>query len=96
MAPDAHLINLRVLDDQGVGRVSDVIDAIDWAIDNKDRYAIRILNLSLGAPVDESYVDPWTGDPIVWNPETRVLSLPISAAGMFRYEPVRWRVGADD
>ena len=59
VAPDAHLINLRVLDDQGMGRVSDVIDAIDWAIANKDRYAIRILNLSLGAVVDESYVvDP--------------------------------------
>ena len=57
VAPDAHLINLRVLDDQGVGRVSDVIDAIDWAIENKDRYAIRVLNLSLGATVDESYVD---------------------------------------
>ena len=57
VAPGAHLINLRVLDDQGVGRVSDLIDAIDWAIENKDRYAIRILNLSLGAPVDESYLD---------------------------------------
>ena len=57
IAPGAHLINLRVLDDQGVGRVSDVIDAIDWAIENKDCYGIRILNLSLGAPVDESYLD---------------------------------------
>ena len=57
VAPGAHLLSLRVLDDQGIGRVSGVIDAIDWAIENKDRYAIRILNLSLGAPVDESYVD---------------------------------------
>ena len=57
VAPGAHLLSLRVPDDQGIGRVSGVIDAIDWAIENKDRYAIRILNLSLGAPVDESYVD---------------------------------------
>ena len=68
IAPGAHLISLRVLDDEGIGRVSDVIDAIDWAIENKDRYGIRILNLSLGAPVDESYLD----DPLAMAAERAV------------------------
>ena len=29
----------------------DVIDAIDWAIDNQKAFNIRVINLSLGAPV---------------------------------------------
>ena len=29
MAPGAHLINLRVLDDTGAGQVADVVEAID-------------------------------------------------------------------
>ena len=33
MAPGAHLLNLKVLGADGTGKVSDVIEAIDWAID---------------------------------------------------------------
>ena len=55
VAPAAHLINLRVLNDEGWGHASTVIEAIDWAIANQDRYAIRVLNLSLGAGVATSY-----------------------------------------
>ena len=33
MAPGAHLVNLRVLDDTGTGLVADVVEAIDWAIE---------------------------------------------------------------
>ena len=59
MAPGAHLINIKVLEADGSGTVSDVIDAIDWAITNQARYAIRIINLSLGHPVMEpSEEDP--------------------------------------
>jgi serine protease AprX len=57
VAPSARLINLRVLDSRGMGRASDVIDAIDWAIDNRTAYNIRIINLSLGAAVVQSYKD---------------------------------------
>lgn len=57
VAPSARLINLRVLDGRGAGRASDVIEAIDWAIENRDTYNIRIINLSLGAPVVQSYKD---------------------------------------
>ena len=54
MAPGAHLINLRVLGDDGSGQVADVIEALDWAIDNRVRYNIRVINMSLGAPVTQS------------------------------------------
>jgi serine protease AprX len=57
VAPGARLINLRVLDGTGAGRASDVIAAIDWAIDNRNAYNIRVINLSLGAPVVQSYKD---------------------------------------
>lgn len=59
IAPGANIINLRVLDANGGGSDSDVIAAIDRAIDLKAVYNIRIINLSLGRPVQESYaLDP--------------------------------------
>ena len=53
----AHIINLRVLDARGAGRASSVIEAIDWAIDNRESYQIRVINLSIGAPVLQPYRD---------------------------------------
>ena len=59
MAPNVNLINLQVLDQNGSGTDSNVIAAIDEAISLKSTYNIRVINLSLGQPVYESYtVDP--------------------------------------
>ncbi|SRR5579871_870698 len=59
MAPNVNLINLRVLDQFGVGTDSQVIAAIDQAIALKNTYNIRVINMSLGRPVFESYtLDP--------------------------------------
>ena len=55
VAPGAHLVSLKVLDADGSGDTSDVIAAIDWVIENRARYRLRIINLSLGHPVFESY-----------------------------------------
>ena len=55
VAPDAYLVNLRVLGADGSGKTSDVIDAVDWVIAHGRRYGIRVINLSLGHPVYESY-----------------------------------------
>ena len=60
VAPGASLINLRVLGKNGSGRDSDVIAAIQEAVWLKRRYNIRVINLSLGRPVFESY----TQDPL--------------------------------
>ncbi|MBE3132094.1 MAG: S8 family peptidase, partial [Acidobacteria bacterium] len=57
VAPGAHLVNLRVIGEDGSGRTSDVIEAIDWAIENRARYRLRVINLSLGHPVLEPYAD---------------------------------------
>src|SRR2546428_6102417 len=57
VAPGANLISLRVIGANGTGNTSDVIAAIQWAIKNKSRYNIRLINLSLGHAVEESYRD---------------------------------------
>lgn len=59
LAPNVNLINLRVLDANGAGTDAGVIAAIDTAISLKSTYNIRVINLSLGRPVFESYtLDP--------------------------------------
>jgi serine protease AprX len=59
IAPGAKLVNVRVLGKDGLGWTSDVIAGIEWAIKNRDRYNIRIINLSLGHAVTEpSATDP--------------------------------------
>src|SRR5947208_3544648 len=59
IAPNVNLINLRALDQNGIGTDSNVISAIQAAVQLKSTYNIRVLNLSLGRPVFESYtLDP--------------------------------------
>src|SRR6476659_4428165 len=60
IAPGASLVNLRVLDSQGVGKVSGVLAALDWLLSNKGAYNVRVVNMSLGTPAINSYQD----DPI--------------------------------
>jgi serine protease AprX len=59
VAPNVNLINLRVLDLNGVGTDSQVIAAIQQAISLQSTYNIRVISMSLGRPVFESYtLDP--------------------------------------
>ena len=61
IAPAAHLVSLKVLDQHGGGVISDVIAAFEWAIANRVTHNIRVINLSVGARVTESYeTDPLT------------------------------------
>jgi len=57
LAINANLISLRVLDANGMSDDATVIAAIDRAIQLKDTYNIRVMNLSLGRLVFESYAD---------------------------------------
>ncbi|HZS28232.1 MAG TPA: S8 family serine peptidase [Candidatus Angelobacter sp.] len=59
IAPNAQIVNLRVLNANGSATDSSVIAAINQAISLKSRYNIRVINLSLGRGVYESYkLDP--------------------------------------
>ena len=57
IAPGAHLINVRVLNREGVGYTSDVIAGIQWIVANRGKYAIKVVNLSLGHPQVEPVLD---------------------------------------
>jgi serine protease AprX len=61
VAPGARLTILKVLDDQGNGRISDVIAAFDYILKNRAALNIRVVNLSVATGVHESYAtDPLT------------------------------------
>jgi serine protease AprX len=61
IAPGASIIALKALNGDGTSTISTIIAAIDYAVANKDALNIRVLNLSLGAGVYESYLtDPLT------------------------------------
>jgi serine protease AprX len=55
VAPRANLINLRVNDGTGAAPTSAIMNAVLWAVNNKNTYNIRVINLSLQASVQESY-----------------------------------------
>src|SRR5476651_1448458 len=60
-APDASLISLKVLDGDGNCTVSSIIAALDWVLANHTTYNIRVVNMSVGAAIQESaWTDPLT------------------------------------
>src|SRR5581483_2676069 len=59
IAPNANLVSVKVAGRDGSADVSKVIAGIQWAVSFKDRYGIKVLNLSLGTDSTQSYtVDP--------------------------------------
>jgi serine protease AprX len=61
IAPKANIVALKALDNEGKGRISYIIAALDWVLANRVQYNIRVVNMSLGAGVYESYnTDPLT------------------------------------
>ncbi len=85
MAPAAHLINLKVLGNDGSGEAADLIEAIDWAIRYRKQFGIRVLNLSLGAAPTQSYKD----DPICLAVERAVKAglVVVASAGNYGQAP---------
>ncbi len=55
IAPGVSLVSLKALDAQGSGRLTDVLRALSWLAKNAAAYNIRVVNLSFGTPVTESY-----------------------------------------
>ncbi len=49
VAPGAALVGIKVLNSSGSGTTSGIISGIDWMIQNKSTYGIRIGNMSLGS-----------------------------------------------
>jgi serine protease AprX len=79
IAPLASIVALKVLDQNGQGSISRLIAALNWVNQNYTTYNIRVVNMSVGAGVLESY---WT-DPLTL--ATKVLTdkgiVVVAAAG---------------
>jgi serine protease AprX len=59
IAPDANLISIKAGDDDGHATVLDAINGLQFVVDHKDDYGIRVVNLSLESTTAESYrTDP--------------------------------------
>jgi serine protease AprX len=55
IAPQANLVDVRVLDAQGNGSASSVIAGLQWTVSHASQYGIRVINLSLGATASTDY-----------------------------------------
>lgn len=60
VAPGVNLVVARALEADGSASYATVIKAIDWVIANRSTYNIRVLNLSLYAPI----AGPYWADPL--------------------------------
>ncbi len=59
VAPQANILSVRVLGDNGMGTYEDIIQGIQYIVANKEIFNIRVLNVSLSAKVTTPYfVDP--------------------------------------
>jgi serine protease AprX len=59
VAPGANLISIKVAGYNGATDVSVVIAALQWAINHKSQFNIRVLNLSFGTDARQPYaIDP--------------------------------------
>jgi serine protease AprX len=58
-APTAKIVSLDVMDDNGMGRTSDVISACQWILEHKAQYNIKVANFSLHSGVPSNFAtDP--------------------------------------
>src|SRR5436190_1934368 len=55
VAPNANLVNLRVLNKTGVGSVASLLGALNWLMANHTTYNIKVVNMSLGMLAVDSY-----------------------------------------
>jgi serine protease AprX len=48
VAPGAKLVVIKVMDREGACYLSDALNALDWCLENKERYGIRVVSFSVG------------------------------------------------
>jgi len=67
-APDVALVAVKVLDEQGLAHVLEIVRAVQWVVDNREKYDIRVLNLSFSQrprwpywedPVNQAVMRAW-------------------------------------
>jgi len=73
-SPSAPLVSVKVMDQTGTAKTSDIITACQWILDNKAKYNIRVANFSLHSsygtnfyrdPLDRAVEKLWFGGVVV-------------------------------
>lgn len=54
MAPKCNIISVKVLNHRGNGNIADVLTGLKWIVENKERYNIRVVNISVGASAEKN------------------------------------------
>ena len=57
IAPNANIISLKVLNSSGQGQMSWVLGGLNWVLQNREAYNIRVVNLSIGSLAIDSYAN---------------------------------------
>ncbi|MBQ9155160.1 MAG: S8 family peptidase [Eubacterium sp.] len=57
VAPESRILSLKVLDKRGNGKLDVMIEAIDWLLNHWRSYNVRIVNISVGMPI-QGPLDP--------------------------------------
>lgn len=68
IAPGCSLVAVKVLDQFGQGKPEQLLAAVEWVIANREKYGIRILNISAGTST-EAREDPAVTDRLVGSVE---------------------------
>ncbi len=55
VAPEANIIAVKALDETGSGNTSDILAALQWIVDNKEIYNIKVVCMSFGSATSSSY-----------------------------------------
>ena len=59
VAPGVGLVGVRVLNEEGAGTYEQVIEGLQWVVEHRAQYNIRVINLSLFSPAQSPYwADP--------------------------------------
>lgn len=53
IAPFVDIVSVKVLDYKGQCNKNILLKGIQWVIDNKEKYSIKIMNISIGIPTDD-------------------------------------------
>jgi serine protease AprX len=55
VAPGAHIIGLKISDGDGLAYESDTVNAMQWALENRETFNLRVVNLSVNSTSEMSY-----------------------------------------
>lgn len=71
VAPDVGVVAIKAFDESGQGGLLDIVRGVQWAVDNREKYNIRVLNLSFSArprwpyfldPINQAVMRAWAED----------------------------------